>query len=82
MATLCQALEIPYVMPEKNNKTTLQTGAYYSPEEICLPFKLILGNLIEAVEGRRYDPDGRKLRPLPVRGILRASDENPAENGV
>jgi predicted nucleotide-binding protein (sugar kinase/HSP70/actin superfamily) len=36
-------------MPEKNNKTTLQTGAYYSPEEICLPFKLILGNLIEAV---------------------------------
>jgi predicted nucleotide-binding protein (sugar kinase/HSP70/actin superfamily) len=50
MASLCQALKIPYVMPEKNNKTTLQTGAYYSPEEICLPFKLILGNFIEAIK--------------------------------
>ena len=48
--TLCQGLEIPYIMPEKNNKKTLQTGAYYSPEEICLPFKLILGNIIEAIE--------------------------------
>lgn len=49
-AALCQALEIPYVMPEKNNKATLQTGAYYSPEEICLPYKLVLGNLIYSIE--------------------------------
>lgn len=49
-AALCQALKIPYIMPDKNNKSTLQTGSYYSPEEICLPYKLVLGNLIEGVE--------------------------------
>ncbi len=50
MMTLCQGLELPYIMPEKNNKNTLQTGSYYSPEEICLPFKLILGNFIDAIK--------------------------------
>lgn len=48
--TLCQALRIPYVMPEQNNKRTLQIGSYYSPEEICLPFKIILGNIIHSIE--------------------------------
>ncbi len=48
--TLCQALQIPYVLPERNNKRTLQTGSYYSPEEICLPFKLVLGNFIQSIE--------------------------------
>jgi predicted nucleotide-binding protein (sugar kinase/HSP70/actin superfamily) len=47
---LCQGLEIPYVMPEKNNKGTLVTGAYYSPEEICLPFKIMMGNFLECIE--------------------------------
>jgi predicted nucleotide-binding protein (sugar kinase/HSP70/actin superfamily) len=47
---LCQGLKIPYVAPEMNNKATLQTGSYYSPEEICLPFKLILGNFIQGIE--------------------------------
>ena len=50
MKMLCQALKIPYVLPEKNNKTILQLGSYYSPEEICLPFKLILGNVIRSIE--------------------------------
>lgn len=49
-ATLCQGLEIPYVMPEANNKKTIERGAFYSPEEICLPFKLVMGNLIECME--------------------------------
>lgn len=47
---LCQGLEIPYVMPEKNNKGTLASGAYYSPEEICLPFKIMLGNFLESIK--------------------------------
>ncbi len=47
---LCEGLEIPYVVPEENNKKTLLTGSYYSPEEICLPFKLMLGNLIHSIE--------------------------------
>lgn len=50
MKTLCQGLKIPFVLPERNNNATLQIGAYYSPEEICLPFKLILGNFIQSIE--------------------------------
>lgn len=49
-AALCQALKIPYVKPEPNSKKTLQLGAFYSPEEICLPFKLMMGNFIESIE--------------------------------
>lgn len=47
---LCQALQIPYVMPEENNSRTLQLGSYYAPEEICLPFKLMLGNFIQSIK--------------------------------
>jgi predicted nucleotide-binding protein (sugar kinase/HSP70/actin superfamily) len=47
---LCQGLEISHVMPEENNKKTMQLGALHAPEEICLPFKLILGNFIETIE--------------------------------
>ena len=49
MQALCQGLQIPYILPEPNNKETLQLGAYYAPEEICLPFKLILGNFIQGI---------------------------------
>ncbi len=48
--TLCQGLQIPYVMPEENNKLTLRIGAEHSPEEICLPFKFMLGNFIQSIE--------------------------------
>lgn len=47
---LFEGLHIPYVMPHTNNKTTLLTGAYVSPEEICLPFKIMMGNFIECIE--------------------------------
>jgi predicted nucleotide-binding protein (sugar kinase/HSP70/actin superfamily) len=47
---LFDGLHIPYVIPEKNNKLTLQKGAFISPEEICLPFKLMMGNYIESIE--------------------------------
>lgn len=50
MQALCQGLKIPYILPEKNNKATLQTGSFYSPEEICMPFKLILGNFIQGIQ--------------------------------
>lgn len=48
--TLCQSLQIPYVMPDKNNNQTLRIGSEHSPEEICLPFKLMLGNFIQSIE--------------------------------
>ena len=40
----------PYV-PPYTSKKTLSYGTKNSPEAICLPYKLILGNLIEAIEG-------------------------------
>ncbi|WP_125153586.1 2-hydroxyglutaryl-CoA dehydratase [Clostridium rectalis] len=43
-------LNIDYVIPPLSNKKALQIGAYYSPEEMCLPFKIILGNYIQSIE--------------------------------
>ncbi|MBD9223244.1 hypothetical protein EGQ24_05010 [bacterium] len=40
----------PYVQPYTSKKT-LSYGTKNSPEAICLPYKLILGNFIEAIEG-------------------------------
>lgn len=38
-------------IPPYTNKKTLSFGTKHSPEAICLPYKLILGNFIEAIEG-------------------------------
>jgi len=40
----------PYV-PPYTSKKTLSIGTKHSPEAICLPYKLILGNFVEALEG-------------------------------
>ena len=40
----------PYI-PPYTSKKTLSFGTKNSPEAICLPYKLILGNFIEAIEG-------------------------------
>ena len=40
----------PYI-PPYTSKRTLSLGTKNSPEPICLPYKLILGNFIEAIEG-------------------------------
>ena len=40
----------PFIPPYTNRKT-LSLGTKNSPEAICLPYKLILGNFIEAIEG-------------------------------
>jgi len=45
---LFNGLGIEYIMPEFNNKDALEIGAKYAPEEICLPFKIMLGNLIQS----------------------------------
>lgn len=37
-------------MPHLCNKKTLETGSVYSPEFICMPFKLILGNFISGIQ--------------------------------
>lgn len=40
----------PYI-PPYTSKKTLSLGTKHSPEAICLPYKLILGNFVEALEG-------------------------------
>ena len=43
------------LVPPYTNKKTLSLGTKHSPEAICLPYKLILGNFIEAIdEGTDY----------------------------
>ena len=48
--SLFQQLEMDFVIPPVNNQRTLSLGVKYSPEGLCIPFKLTLGNLIEAAE--------------------------------
>lgn len=43
-------MQIPCIVPRQNSKKTLKTGAYVSPEEICLPFKIMMGNYLECIE--------------------------------
>lgn len=38
------------VVPPYNSKKTLSLGTRHSPEAVCLPYKLILGNYLEAIE--------------------------------
>ena len=40
----------PFI-PPYTSKKTLSIGTKNSPEAICLPYKLIMGNFIEAIEG-------------------------------
>jgi len=47
---LFQRLNMDFVMPPRNNRHTLSLGVKHSPEGLCIPFKLTLGNLIEAAE--------------------------------
>lgn len=41
------AMGIQTAVPELNNTETLEKGSKISPGEICLPFKLMMGNLID-----------------------------------
>jgi predicted nucleotide-binding protein (sugar kinase/HSP70/actin superfamily) len=45
---LMERLGHTVIPPSRPTQKTLELGVKYSPEFICLPFKIILGNLIEA----------------------------------
>lgn len=47
---LFEGLKVDYILPQGSSKNTLELGSKYSPEEICLPFKIMVGNYIEAME--------------------------------
>ena len=38
------------MIPKKMSKSTIEYGAYHSPDFICLPFKYNVGNFIESLE--------------------------------
>jgi predicted nucleotide-binding protein (sugar kinase/HSP70/actin superfamily) len=54
MHIFCKAIaetaQIPYVVPPETSRKTLTLGVLHSNECICLPFKIILGNFIEALQ--------------------------------
>ncbi len=58
MGTICIAwsaalrtIGVEPFIPPYTSKKTLSLGTKLSPEAICLPYKLILGNFLEAIEG-------------------------------
>ena len=50
LKSLMQRLNIDYIIPPAHSQRTLSMGSKYSPDGLCIPFKLTLGNLIEAAE--------------------------------
>ncbi|MDH5683250.1 MAG: acyl-CoA dehydratase activase-related protein [candidate division WOR-3 bacterium] len=49
LKTFLEKLGASVVLPPANTKHTLEMGVKYSSELICLPFKITLGNFIEAL---------------------------------
>jgi predicted nucleotide-binding protein (sugar kinase/HSP70/actin superfamily) len=50
LKTFVEKLGATVVLPPTTTQQTLATGVKLSPELICLPFKITLGNFIEALE--------------------------------
>ena len=50
LKTLFTSLGRPVLTPPPITKRTMELGAKHSPETVCLPFKVTLGNFIEALE--------------------------------
>ena len=47
---LSNACRCDVVVPPVSTKRTIELGAKYSPDFVCVPFKYNLGNYIEALE--------------------------------
>lgn len=45
-----EELGVAVIPPPKCNRNTLEIGTKYSPELICIPFKITVGNYIESIE--------------------------------
>ncbi len=43
-------LNVEVVLPPVSNKRTMEIGTKCSPEAICVPFKIITGNILEGIE--------------------------------
>jgi len=47
---LFDGLGVDYIIPPPTNRYALEIGSLYSPEEMCLPFKIMIGNYIQSIE--------------------------------
>ena len=50
MSGFLNELGIPHIVPPENDSRTMRTGAAISPEEMCMPFKFMAGNLKTAYD--------------------------------
>lgn len=50
LKTLFSGLGCEVLTPPSISKKSIELGIKYSPEAVCLPFKITLGNYIEALE--------------------------------
>ena len=50
LMTIFRELNIDALPAPPTTRRTLSLGVKYAPETICLPFKITLGNMIEALE--------------------------------
>ncbi len=50
ICALLREMGAEIILPPANNKHTLTLGTRHSPETICLPYKMNLGNYIQALE--------------------------------
>ena len=49
-ASALRKLGIEPVVPPRTSKKTLEMASVHSPDSICLPYKLVLGNFLQALE--------------------------------
>lgn len=49
-AAALKKLGVEPLIPPHSSKKTLELATKYSPESVCLPYKLILGNFLQALE--------------------------------
>ncbi|MCG8539696.1 MAG: acyl-CoA dehydratase activase-related protein [Clostridia bacterium] len=45
-----EELGVEVIVPPKCNKNTLELGTLYSPELMCIPFKITVGNYLESIK--------------------------------
>jgi predicted nucleotide-binding protein (sugar kinase/HSP70/actin superfamily) len=50
LKAILQDLDLPVIVPPQTTRRTLDIGSRHSPELACIPFKLVLGNYVEALE--------------------------------
>jgi predicted nucleotide-binding protein (sugar kinase/HSP70/actin superfamily) len=50
LKSLVEYMGVEAVVPERPNRKTLERGARYAPEFVCLPFKITLGDCMNALD--------------------------------